>query len=106
MRIFPTTADDKRQPTNVVYDIFTVLIDLIAVASQIDPMRGILGVRQARLLENKNLGVVTSVMSLLMGLASRSPGNYEGLVPHVIHLLTRLVSGESTEVQRRAPLYT
>ncbi|CAM9231402.1 unnamed protein product, partial [Ectocarpus sp. 13 AM-2016] len=47
--------------------------------------------KMARLLENKNLGVVTSVMSLLIGLASRSPGNYEGLVPHVIHLLTRLV---------------
>lgn len=46
---------------------------------------------KARLLENKNLGVVTSVMSLLMGLASRSPANYEVLVPHVIHLLTRLV---------------
>lgn len=31
-------------------------------------------------------------MSLLIGLAIRSPDNYEGLVPHVIHLLTRLVS--------------
>ncbi|CAM9208245.1 unnamed protein product, partial [Scytosiphon promiscuus] len=47
--------------------------------------------KMARLLENKNLGVVTSVMSLLIGLASKSPANYEGLVPHVIHLLTRLV---------------
>ncbi|CAM9885715.1 unnamed protein product, partial [Laminaria digitata] len=47
--------------------------------------------KMARLLENKNLGVVTSVMSLLIGLAIRSPDNYEGLVPHVIHLLTRLV---------------
>lgn len=49
---------------------------------------------QARLLEHKNLGVVTSVMSLLIGLASKSPGNYEGLVPHVIALLTRLVRVE------------
>lgn len=47
---------------------------------------------QARLLENKNLGVVTSVMSLLMGLASKSPAEYEELLPLVIHLLTRLVS--------------
>ena len=46
---------------------------------------------QSRLLEHKNLGVVTSVMSLLMGLASKCPGNYEGLVPLIIHLLTRLV---------------
>jgi len=47
---------------------------------------------QARLLENKNYGVVTSVMSLLIGLASKSQATYEGLVPHVIALLTRLVS--------------
>ncbi|CAM9880160.1 unnamed protein product, partial [Phaeothamnion confervicola] len=47
--------------------------------------------RVAALLEEKHLGVVTSVMSLLLGFAGRSPAEYENLAPHVIHLLTRLV---------------
>lgn len=47
--------------------------------------------RMASLLEDRHLGVVTSVMSLLHGLAQASPESYEGLVPYVIHILTRLV---------------
>ncbi|CAM9271765.1 unnamed protein product, partial [Discosporangium mesarthrocarpum] len=47
--------------------------------------------KMSSLLEEKNLGVVTSVTSLLMGFASKSPMDYEGLVPYVVHLLTRLV---------------
>jgi AP-2 complex subunit alpha len=43
------------------------------------------------LLEDRHLGVVTSVMSLLLGLATASPETYEGLVPYAIHILTRLV---------------
>ncbi len=43
------------------------------------------------LLEDKHLGVVTSCMALLLGLATADPLSYEGLVPYVIHLLTRLV---------------
>ncbi|CAM9336963.1 unnamed protein product [Chrysoparadoxa australica] len=43
------------------------------------------------LLGEKHLGVVTSVMALLLGLASKAPIEFEGLVPYVLHLLTRLV---------------
>ncbi len=42
------------------------------------------------LLEDKHLGVVTSCMALLLGLATADPLSYEGLVPYVIHLLMRL----------------
>ncbi len=42
------------------------------------------------LLEDKHLGMVTSCMALLLGLATADPLSYEGLVPYVIHLLTRL----------------
>lgn len=43
------------------------------------------------LLEDKHYGVVTSCMALLLGFASVAPQEYEGLVPYVILLLTRLV---------------
>lgn len=47
--------------------------------------------RMARLLEDRDLGVVTSVLSLLLGFASSSPVLFEPLVPYVISILTRLV---------------
>lgn len=47
------------------------------------------------LLTQPHLGVLTSAMSLLLGLASRSPGDYEGLVPYVIQNLSRLVTNRS-----------
>ena len=47
--------------------------------------------RLARLLEDRDLGVVTSVMSLLLGLASSNPPFFEPLVPYVISILNRLV---------------
>jgi AP-2 complex subunit alpha len=47
--------------------------------------------RLARLLEDRDLGVVTSVMSLLLGLASSNPAFFEPLVPYVISILNRLV---------------
>jgi len=51
----------------------------------------------AKLLEDRNLGVITSVMSLLLGFASASPALFEPLVPYVISILNRLV------VQRTCP---
>jgi AP-2 complex subunit alpha len=47
--------------------------------------------RLSRLLEDRDLGVITSVMSLLLGFASHSPNSFESLVPYVISILTRLV---------------
>ena len=51
--------------------------------------------RLANLLEDRDLGVVTSVMSLLLGLSSSSPHLFEPLVPYVISILTRLVVTKS-----------
>lgn len=51
--------------------------------------------RLARLLEDRDLGVVTSVMSLLLGLASNAPHTFEPLVPYVVSILTRLVVNRS-----------
>lgn len=47
--------------------------------------------RLGKLLEDRDLGVITSVMSLLLGFASYSPVNFEPLVPYVISVLNRLV---------------
>jgi AP-2 complex subunit alpha len=49
--------------------------------------------RMSALLEQRHLGVLTSAMSLLLGFASRSPRDYESLVPYVIHNLHSLVVG-------------
>ena len=43
------------------------------------------------LLQDQHLGVVTSVMSLLNGLASQHTDAYESLIPHVVHVLSLLV---------------
>lgn len=51
--------------------------------------------RMARLLEDRDLGVVTSLMSLLLGFASHSPHLFEPLVPYVISILTRLAANKS-----------
>ncbi len=45
----------------------------------------------AKLLEDRDLGVITSIMSLLLGFASSQPSVFEPLVPYVISILTRLV---------------
>ena len=42
------------------------------------------------LLEDKNLGVVLSVVTLLLGLAERDPAAYEGATGHLLVWLTRL----------------
>jgi AP-2 complex subunit alpha len=42
------------------------------------------------LLEDKNLGVVLSVVTLLLGLAERDPGAYEAATGHLLVWLTRL----------------
>mmetsp|Transcript_38800 Transcript_38800/g.71151 ORF Transcript_38800/g.71151 Transcript_38800/m.71151 type:complete len:1041 (+) Transcript_38800:235-3357(+) len=43
------------------------------------------------LLQDKHLGVLTSLMSLLNGLASQHATDYESLIPHVVHILSLLV---------------
>eukprot|EP00538_Stauroneis_constricta_P000521 CAMPEP_0119559134 /NCGR_PEP_ID=MMETSP1352-20130426/11930_1 /TAXON_ID=265584 /ORGANISM="Stauroneis constricta, Strain CCMP1120" /LENGTH=985 /DNA_ID=CAMNT_0007606723 /DNA_START=127 /DNA_END=3084 /DNA_ORIENTATION=- len=45
----------------------------------------------AKLLQDKHLGVLTSSMSLLYGVASHSPKEYESLIPYVVHVLGMLV---------------
>eukprot|EP00571_Detonula_confervacea_P014705 CAMPEP_0172297618 /NCGR_PEP_ID=MMETSP1058-20130122/569_1 /TAXON_ID=83371 /ORGANISM="Detonula confervacea, Strain CCMP 353" /LENGTH=1006 /DNA_ID=CAMNT_0013006787 /DNA_START=1496 /DNA_END=4516 /DNA_ORIENTATION=+ len=44
-----------------------------------------------QLLQDTHLGVLTSVMSLLNGLASQHSSDYESLIPHVVHILSVLV---------------
>ncbi|KAL9189175.1 hypothetical protein ACHAXT_011665 [Thalassiosira profunda] len=44
-----------------------------------------------QLLEDPHLGVLTSVTSLLNGLASQHPADYEILIPHAVHVLSVLV---------------
>lgn len=51
--------------------------------------------RIAKLLEDRDMGVVTSVMSLLLGLASSQPAAFEPLLPYVVSLLTRLIVSKS-----------
>ena len=45
----------------------------------------------AQVLQDQHLGVLTSVMSLLNGLASQQTAEYESLIPHVVHILSKLV---------------
>jgi len=45
----------------------------------------------AFLLQDTHLGVLTSTMSLLIGLASRHAEDYESVVPYVVHVLGMLV---------------
>lgn len=45
----------------------------------------------AQLLQDRHLGVLTSTMSLLNGLAGQHPAEYESLVPYVVHILGMLV---------------
>mmetsp|Transcript_8260 Transcript_8260/g.12665 ORF Transcript_8260/g.12665 Transcript_8260/m.12665 type:complete len:993 (+) Transcript_8260:96-3074(+) len=45
----------------------------------------------AQLLQDRHLGVLTSAMSLLNGLASQQPAEYESLIPYVVHILGMLV---------------
>jgi len=45
----------------------------------------------AQLLQDRHLGVLTSTMSLLNGLAGQHPTEYESLIPYVVHILGMLV---------------
>jgi len=45
----------------------------------------------AQLLQDRHLGVLTSTMSLLNGLANQHPSEYESLIPYVVHILGMLV---------------
>ena len=45
----------------------------------------------AQLLQESHLGVLTSTMSLLNGLASQHPSDYQSLIPYVVHTLGILV---------------
>lgn len=45
----------------------------------------------AQLLQDRHLGVLTSSMSLLYGLASQMPSEYESLIPYAVHILGMLV---------------
>eukprot|EP00549_Striatella_unipunctata_P000558 CAMPEP_0118681924 /NCGR_PEP_ID=MMETSP0800-20121206/5207_1 /TAXON_ID=210618 ORGANISM="Striatella unipunctata, Strain CCMP2910" /NCGR_SAMPLE_ID=MMETSP0800 /ASSEMBLY_ACC=CAM_ASM_000638 /LENGTH=996 /DNA_ID=CAMNT_0006578271 /DNA_START=40 /DNA_END=3030 /DNA_ORIENTATION=- len=45
----------------------------------------------AQLLQDRHLGVLTSTMSLLNGLASQHTEEYESLIPYVVHILGMLV---------------
>ena len=45
----------------------------------------------AQLLQDRHLGVLTSTMSLLNGLAGQHPTEYETLIPYVVHILGMLV---------------
>jgi AP-2 complex subunit alpha len=45
----------------------------------------------AQLLQDRHLGVLTSAMSLLNGLASQHTAEYESLIPYVVHILGMLV---------------
>jgi AP-2 complex subunit alpha len=45
----------------------------------------------AQLLQDRHLGVLTSAMSLLNGLASQAPNDYESLIPYAVHIMGMLV---------------
>mmetsp|Transcript_3615 Transcript_3615/g.4535 ORF Transcript_3615/g.4535 Transcript_3615/m.4535 type:complete len:1048 (+) Transcript_3615:78-3221(+) len=45
----------------------------------------------AQLLQDRHLGVLTSTMSLLNGLAIQHSSDYESLIPYVVHILGMLV---------------
>lgn len=45
----------------------------------------------AQLLEDRHLGVLTSTMSLLHGLAMQHPKEYEAIIPYTVHILAMLV---------------
>jgi len=45
----------------------------------------------AQLLQDRHLGVLTSTMSLLNGLAGQHPTEYETLIPYAVHILGMLV---------------
>lgn len=47
--------------------------------------------QMAQLLKDKHLGVLTSTTSLLYGLASQNPTEYQSLIPYAIHILAMLV---------------
>lgn len=47
--------------------------------------------QMAQLLQDRHLGVLTSAMSLLYGLASQGPNDYESLIPYAVHIMGMLV---------------
>ncbi len=50
----------------------------------------------AQLLQDRHLGVLTSTMSLLNGLACQHPADYQSLIPYVVHTLGLLVLKKNT----------
>jgi len=50
----------------------------------------------AQLLQDRHLGVLTSTMSLLNGLAGQHPADYQSLIPYVVHTLGLLVLKKNT----------
>eukprot|EP01082_Thalassiosira_pseudonana_P014360 g12945.t1 g12945 contig7:511639-514668(+) len=54
-----------------------------------------------QLLQETHLGVLTSVMSLLNGLALQQTDDYEILIPHVVHILSLLVMKKACEKEYR-----
>ena len=58
-------------------------------------MRG--GLRtQGQLLEERDLGVLLGVVTLLLGVVSRNYDGYEGLVPRLVKLLEKLRNKDVT----------
>lgn len=47
--------------------------------------------QMAQLLQDRHLGVLTSAMNLLYGLASQLPNEFESLIPYAVHILGMLV---------------
>lgn len=47
--------------------------------------------QMAQMLQDSHLGVLTSAMSLLNGIASQNQSEYESLIPYVVHILGMLV---------------
>ncbi len=46
------------------------------------------------LLDDSDLGVLTSVMSLLLGIAADNPKGYEGAAKKVVWLLTKVITNQ------------
>lgn len=55
--------------------------------------------RMANLLEERDLGILTGVLSLLLGIASQSASGYEACVPKVITVMDRLVKASDIPVE-------
>ena len=57
---------------------------------------------QAALLEERDLGVLLALVTLLLGVVSRSYQGYEALVPRIVRLLARLNPEKERDAQGRS----